>query len=84
TCGYKEVLCPYWQRTENGTIRCVFTDLEVLDDESQDAEESLSLLATHLGSKERANAFPRNWALADEIKVCGINEDKDDPWAYDV
>lgn len=81
--GFKEVLCPYWQRTEYGTIKCSFTNKEVLDSECRNLEESITLLAIYLDSEEQARTFPRSWELADEIKICGVNEDEDDLWSYD-
>jgi hypothetical protein len=78
--GFKEMLCPYWQRTNYGTIKCLFTKTECLDT-TQD--NSLELLVSVIGEKA-AHEFPTNWRLEDEIKICGINEDQDDPWAYDT
>lgn len=34
--GFKEVLCPYWQRTDYGTVKCLFMETEVLDEEYYD------------------------------------------------
>lgn len=82
--GFKEVLCPYWQRTDYGTVRCHFTEKEVLDEETHSYEEAVALLAARLESWQKAREFLRGWALPDEIKICGVNEDKDDPWAYDA
>ena len=82
--GFKQVLCPYWQRTDYGTVRCHFTEKEVLDEEMQSYEEALALLAPRLGSQQKAREFPRGWALPDEIKICGVNQDEDDPCAYDA
>lgn len=81
--GFKEVLCPYWQRTGYGTVQCSFMEREVLDDEYYDVEQAVALLAARIG-EDAARAFPRNWALPDEIKICGVGEDRDDPWAYDA
>ncbi|MCL2831115.1 MAG: hypothetical protein FWD77_10365 [Betaproteobacteria bacterium] len=78
--GFKEVLCPYWQRTDYGTVKCLFLDREVLDD---DDKQALVLLAAKIG-KDAARDFPRDWALSDEIKICAVGEDQDDPWAYDA
>ncbi len=78
--GYKSVLCPYWRRTDYGTVRCEYLDREVLDDESADPRVSLKLLAERIG-EEAARDFPRDWKLADEIKICGVNEDDEDHWA---
>jgi hypothetical protein len=81
--GFKRVLCPYWQRTDYGTVQCLFMEREVLWDEYPDTKQSLALLAAKIG-EEAANDFPRDWELTDEIKICGVNEDQDDPWEYDT
>lgn len=80
--GFKQVLCPYWQRTDYGTVKCLFLNTEVYDEESS-GEQTFALLAAKIGEAAAQN-FPRNWALADEIKICGINEDKDDQWTGDA
>lgn len=81
--GYnKEVLCPYWQRTEYGTVKCLFMGKEVLDEEHYDFKEAFTLLSAKIG-EQAARDFPQGWALPDEIKICGVGEDEDDPWAYD-
>ena len=38
---YKQVLCPYWQRTEYGTVRCDFLGREFIDDEDAGAIEKI-------------------------------------------
>jgi hypothetical protein len=81
--GFKEVLCPYWQRTDYGTVKCLFMEREVLDDEYYDSEQALALLAAKIG-EDAARDFPRDWSLTDEIKICDFDEDQDDPWAYDT
>ena len=79
--NHKQVLCPYWQRTIYGTVTCLFTGDEVIDELSPD-EDSLSLLAAKIGKNAAIN-FPKDDDLTDEIKICGINQDKEDPWKYD-
>ena len=79
--GFKEVLCPYWRRTEYGTVKCEFLGMEVLDNEINDHNESVALLAKRIGL-EAAQQFPAS-LLADEIKECDIRYDEDDPWCYD-
>ncbi len=75
--NYKEVLCPYWQRTEYGTVRCNFLDLEFIDDEDEKAHEKI---VSHFGAPDAPDRFGRSWALPDEIKICGIREDEDTEW----
>ncbi|GHU33645.1 hypothetical protein FACS189497_15340 [Betaproteobacteria bacterium] len=80
--GFKEVLCPYWQRTDYGTVKCLFMGREVLDEEHYGYEQALALLAAKIG-EDAARNFPRGWTLPDEQKICGVNEDQDDPWEFD-
>lgn len=70
----KEVLCPYFQRTNYGTVRCNFLDKEYVDEDDSDAIEKI---IKHLGIPDAKNPFDYSWALSDEIKICGINEDED-------
>ena len=70
----KQVLCPYWLRTDYGTVRCKFLGVEVVDELDPAAVEKL---AQHLGSADAARAFPVSWELPDELKICGIREDED-------
>jgi hypothetical protein len=80
--GFKEVLCPYWQRTSYGTVKCLFMEREVLDEEQYDVRQALALLAAEIG-EDAAGNFPRDSALLDEIKICDVNKELDDPWAYE-
>jgi hypothetical protein len=80
--GWKEVLCPYWQRTDHGTVKCLFTGAEVFDD-TLDADHAVALSTGRLG-KAKASELRWHWALPDEVKICAVNEDQDDPWAYDT
>lgn len=75
---YKEVLCPYWQKTEYGTVRCNFLDREFIDD---DDPTSIEKIVTNFGSSDAPSKFERSWALPDEIKICKIRDDEDDEWA---
>lgn len=75
--NYKEVLCPYWQRTDYGTVRCNFLDKEVVDDEDLEAREKIM---KHFGISNPGEKFDFSWALPDEIKICGINEDENMEW----
>ncbi|MBI5063241.1 MAG: hypothetical protein HZB87_07210 [Desulfatitalea sp.] len=75
--SYKEKLCPYWQRTEYGTVRCNFLDREFVDEED---DRALEKIAAHSASPEASGRFERSWALSDEIKICGLHEDEDTEW----
>lgn len=76
--GTKCVLCPYWQRTNHGTVRCEYLGKEVLDDEAEDWGQALALATEYFGAGQVDQKVGRSWALADEIKVCGVNEDADE------
>ncbi|MDR0664350.1 MAG: hypothetical protein LBF86_02365 [Helicobacteraceae bacterium] len=75
--AYKEVLCPYWQKTAYGTVRCNFLDREFVDDEDP---KSMEKIVAHFGSPDAPDKFKRSWALSDEIKICGIRDDEDGKW----
>lgn len=60
----KIVLCPYWIRTEHGTVRCEYLNIEVEGMASGDYELSLK----HYGVEKTAQI---EWSLlSDKIKVC--------------
>lgn len=73
----KAVLCPYWQVTGHGTVRCEHLNREVLDEE-RDYALSLDKANKHFGADRVHEMVGRSWALADEIKICGVNEDDED------
>jgi len=69
--NYKEILCPYYHRTDYGTVRCEYVDEEYLDGlDDQAAEKIIQHFGTDKVLKER---FPYDDYLSDEIKICGIN-----------
>ncbi len=69
----KEVLCPYWERTSYGTVRCNFVDIEVVDDQDDDAKQKI---AQRFGTQEAVKGFEYSWELPEQIKICGIREDE--------
>lgn len=73
--GRKRVLCPYWQVTDHGTIRCDYLDLEVLDESDRDARRQV---AEHFGTGKAAFRIGTCCLLADEVKVCEINVEDED------
>lgn len=75
--AYKEVLCPYWHRTEYGTVRCDFLGREFVDEEYSTAIEKI---ISNFGSPDAPDRFERSWALPDEIKICGVRENEDGEW----
>ncbi|MDE0514469.1 MAG: hypothetical protein OXI88_22140 [Gammaproteobacteria bacterium] len=70
---YKAILCPYWQTTDYGTVRCDFLDKETISDASDACEK----IQAHFGISDASEKFSYDWALADEIKICDINIDED-------
>jgi hypothetical protein len=69
---YKRVLCPYWQSTEYGTVRCDFLDREFIDDTEK--------ILAHFGGQDAPSRFEYFLVLPDEIKICGIREDEAGEW----
>lgn len=62
----KMVLCPYWIRTEHGTVRCEYLNSEVEGMVSGDYELSVE----HYGVEKAAQI---EWSLlSDMIKVCQV------------
>ncbi|MGH8461611.1 MAG: hypothetical protein ACRESS_08405 [Stenotrophobium sp.] len=70
----KEVLCPYWQRTEHGTVRCEFLGREYVEPISDEYPIALA----YFGSEAAMSHLERSQLIPDEIKICGINNDDDD------
>lgn len=75
TKGTKRILCPYWQKTEYGTVRCDFLDVDACDGID---DKTRARIVAHFGSEDAVDRIRRDWALPDEIKVCGIALDSDD------
>ena len=67
----KEVLCPYWRRTDYGTVICDFLHKEVYDEENEDAR---ALIEAKFGKSEPGDKIGHSWALPDELKICGIHD----------
>lgn len=68
----KRVLCPYYETTEYGTVKCNFVGLEARDDRD--------VINAYFNDDEAADRFPLSWDLSDEIKVCGVDDEEyDDP-----
>jgi hypothetical protein len=74
----KQVLCPYWFKTSHGTVRCERLDVEVYDDNG-DFELTRALAKAHFGEDEVWQHVQFSFLLSDEIKICDINEDVDQP-----
>ena len=69
--GYKEVLCPYWQRTDHGTVRCDYLHQEYLDDTEPCAKQRAKAHDPRL-----ASIGPSSY-LTDEIKICKVKTEED-------
>lgn len=66
----KEILCPYWQRTDHGMVICDYLGVQCLDEDNPDAR---SKAVQHFGSEEALARVNRPSLLYDEIKICDIN-----------
>ena len=73
--GFKQVLCPYWKRTDHGMVRCDFLGIEGLDGAEPGAKAKAIAHYGTVAAFESANKSPE--FLPDEIKVCGIRDDED-------
>jgi len=49
--GRKEVLCPYWRKTNYGMVRCEYLNVESL---LEDEAEAYDLAIQHYGTREQA------------------------------
>jgi len=65
--GYKEVLCPYWRKTDYGMIRCDFLDVQSLD---EDDDQSQMKAIEYFGSEQEFDRNNHYSYLYDEIKIC--------------
>ncbi len=74
---YKEILCPYWYRTDYGTVKCIYLEKEVVDEEDENAADKIQ---KKFGDPDAVNNFDHSWELSDEIKICGIRYEKDTEW----
>ena len=73
--GYKCILCPYWNRTDYGTVRCDYLEKEVIDGQDDDAKVKIQ---THFGISDASDKFGWSDLLEDEIKICDLNLDDED------
>lgn len=71
--GRKEILCPYWYRTEYGMVQCRYLNVETLDDDDPEAK---SKALAHFGGEKAFEEANHPSLLYDEIKICGINEEE--------
>lgn len=69
---YKQVLCPYWQRTNYGTVRCLATGYEEVFEDDCNAHSIIKQLFNVAYPYE---VFVGGGAFYDECKICGINEE---------
>ena len=75
--GYKCVLCPYWNRTDYGTVRCDYLEKEIIDGMDDSAKEKIQ---KHFGIEDATEKFGWGSLLEDEIKICDVNlDDEDEP-----
>lgn len=67
--------CPYWQRTDYGTVRCLFLGREVVDEYG--GNNAIQKITQHFGEEKALEQFEYCSDLADEIKICRINLDSE-------
>ncbi len=76
--GRKRTLCPHWQRTDYGTVRCSLLDYEVLRTDLDYFEHKARAIA-HFGQASFDAHLMHNSEFEDEIKVCKFRlEDPDE------
>jgi|GEM_PF-2292868 len=72
----KTVFCRYWRETDYGMTICDFTgDQSLNEDETGAREKALD----HFGSEEMFYAHWTSDELYDQVKCCGIHEEKQEP-----
>lgn len=74
--NHKEVLCPYWQRTDYGTVRCTYLGREVVDEDDPAAKGKW--MARFGEARPNFQGIGYSWALPDEIKICAVREFDED------
>jgi hypothetical protein len=86
--GYKRVLCPYWQVTDHGTVRCDYLAVEAVMEHNY--QQHLDQAIKHFGTPQALEAIRVSaiW-LTDEIKVCDINllceqDDEENPFIQQI
>ncbi len=68
----KGVLCPFWNRTEYGTIRCDYTGYECIDDYSGDGAASEEKIRKRFKVMDAKDYFEYSSLFFDMVKVCEI------------
>ena len=76
--GSIAVRCPYWRRTDQATVCCDYLGVEHADEA---AHEWMERLASRFGSLVEAMKHIERSLLYDEIKICAIHVEDDDPTA---
>ena len=69
--NYKSVLCPFWEQTEYGIVRCRHTGIISLDDTAGCLERVIA----HYGSYDAFRVLRKSATLYDEEKCCDIHTD---------
>lgn len=70
----KEILCPYWHRTDYGTVQCKFLNIEIFD---EDEPKSKKMVIEHFQDTSTIEMIGYSYLLSDEIKICNINCDEE-------
>ena len=72
--GYKCILCPYWRRTDYGTVICEYVEKEIIDTDDDEVHKKIE---SRFGVSSAFDKFHVDFLLADEIKLCGVGTDED-------
>ena len=78
THGERVVLCPYWERTDYGTVRCGYQNREVAGIGKND-----SMLAMDKLGFEESRKLQSMTLLADMQKECGVRTEGHTWWVPD-
>tara|TARA_R110000851_G_scaffold41409_3_gene103975 strand:+ start:5800 stop:6075 length:276 start_codon:yes stop_codon:yes gene_type:complete len=63
-------LCRYWKRTDHGTIKCEFLDIEQIP---ADTKGSYEEAIKYFGSEKILEDKTDDGLMWDQVKDCGIN-----------
>lgn len=72
---YRVKPCPYWKRTDHGTVKCEYLGIESLTPEAGEHDDTARQLAyDHFGGEDAAwEAVDAISLIWDQVKDCGEN-----------
>jgi hypothetical protein len=74
---HKEILYPYWNRRDYGTVICEFLDFEVIDDNDPNFREKA---IKYLTDSNETKEIGHDCFLSDEVKICNVNVHENGEW----